>query len=249
MTYPPNASAPSRATSTRREGGLWVCSGLSNMGLPPLPKSSVAIVEERPSERPFLRIQRLALRATLPDGVVSEEFLYDVIFRERLDAVVIVPHYRAESGARWVYLRSALRPPVATRPVEMHVFPEKDSLGNLWEVPAGLVEVDERTPEGLQRCAARELDEEIGFEVAPERLLPLGPSMFPAPGMVGERHFFFHVEVDPKTRTTPSEDGSVLERQAAIVAVPLDEAIASCRTGEIEDAKTELALRRLAEIV
>jgi ADP-ribose pyrophosphatase len=46
----------------------------------------------------------------------------------------------------------------------------------------------------------------------------------------------------------PSEDGSVLERNAAIVAVDLDDALNLARNGMIEDAKTELGLRRLAEM-
>jgi ADP-ribose pyrophosphatase len=126
--------------------------------------------------------------------------------------------------------------------------PEPPTLGAIWELPAGLVELDERSPEGLQRSAARELLEEVGFDVPPAELQPLGPSTFPAPGMVGERHFFFHVEVDPARRGTPLEDGSPLERFATIVAVPLDAAIELTRRGTIEDAKTEVALRRLAEL-
>jgi ADP-ribose pyrophosphatase len=65
--------------------------------------------------------------------------------------------------------------------------------------------------------------------------------------MIGERHFFFHVEVDPGARAAPPEDGSVLEQQAALVDIPLDDALAACRAGDVEDAKTELALRRLVE--
>jgi ADP-ribose pyrophosphatase len=122
-------------------------------------------------------------------------------------------------------------------------------LGGLWELPAGLVEDDERSREGLRRCAARELHEEVGIAVDPAALLPLGPSGFPAPGIIGERHFFFHVEIDPAQIRVPLEDGSALERQARIAAVGLDEALALTRAGVIEDEKTELALRRLAEIV
>jgi ADP-ribose pyrophosphatase len=77
---------------------------------------------------------------------------------------------------------------------------------------------------------------------------PLGPWTFPAPGIIGERHIYFHVEVDPRTRTTPTEDGSALERAASIVTLPVRDAIEHCRRGAIPDAKTELALRRLAEL-
>ena len=178
----------------------------------------------------------------------SEPFNYDCADRTRMDAVVVVPHYQAAEG-RVVVLRSALRPPVAVRPQEVWPMPEKDSLGELWEVPAGLVEADERSLEGLRGCAARELFEETGFEVDPSRVLALGPSTFPAPGMIGERHFFFHAEVEPAATRPPPEDGSVLERAAKIVHVPLAVALDACRNGEVEDAKTELALRRLIELV
>ena len=66
--------------------------------------------------------------------------------------------------------------------------------------------------------------------------------------MIGERHFFFHVEVAGLDRGTPSEDGSALEKHALVVPIALHDALALTRTGDIEDEKTELALRRLAEI-
>ena len=44
----------------------------------------------------------------------------------------------------------------------MSPIPERESLGNLWELPAGLVEVEERSPEGVRACARRELLEELG---------------------------------------------------------------------------------------
>jgi ADP-ribose pyrophosphatase len=182
------------------------------------------------------------------DGTVSEPFEYDTIDRRWLDAVVIAAHFRGDDGRRRVILRSALRPPVALRSRERSPIPEKDTLGALWELPAGLVEEDEQSPEGLQRCAARELMEECGIEVAPEAMHALGPSAFPAPGVIGERHFFFHVEVDPSAMRVPTEDGSALEKQAKLLMLPLDEALALTRSGEIEDEKTELSLRRLAEI-
>jgi ADP-ribose diphosphatase len=219
------------------------------MALPPLPQIRITREEERPSPPdPFLRVRHEVLRARFPDGEVSEPFTYDRVERERLDAVVIAAHFRDEGGRRMVFLRSAIRPPVALRPREAWPVPEREGLGELWELPAGLVEVDERSPEGLRRCAARELFEEVGLVAEPDDLFELGPSSFPCPGVIGERHFFFHIGVDPSRRVAPPEDGSVLERKAAIVAVSLDEALDLARAGEIEDAKTELGLRRLWEL-
>jgi ADP-ribose pyrophosphatase len=220
------------------------------MELPALPKHTIAVAEDRPSLDPpgFLRLRRVMLRVRFEDGAESAPFEYDIIERERLDAVVIAAHYVGADGRRQVYLRSALRPPVALRPREVQPVPQKETLGALWELPAGLVEVNERSAEGLRRSAARELLEEAGAEVDPGALVDLGPPTFPAPGMVGERHFYFHVEVNPERISTPTEDGSPLERGAIVTAIPLDHAISLCRRGEIEDGKTEIALRRLAEI-
>jgi ADP-ribose pyrophosphatase len=97
--------------------------------------------------------------------------------------------------------------------------------------------------------AQRELLEELGFEVARSQLLPLGPSTFPAPGIVSERQFFFHVAVDPNLRRAPELDGSPLERFGEVIDVPLSDALAWCTTGGIEDVKTEIGLRRFADII
>ncbi len=224
----------------------------SAMALPPLPRIELIQESVRRSDddapQAFLRVERSVLRARFDGGEPSEAFTYDIVARERLDAVVMVAHYVDETGKRFVFLRSALRPPVALRPREQWPMPERDDLGGLWELPAGLVETDERSPEGLRRCAARELHEELGFAVDPDKLHPLGPSSFPAPGVIGERHFYFHVLVDPSRRALPLEDGSVLEHGAAICAISLEEALSLVRAGLLEDAKTELGLRRFAEM-
>ena len=215
---------------------------------PPPPHTLLQDETPVPPGPPFLRVHRAMYRLRFANGETSEPFAYDVVDRARLDAVVIAAHFRGDDGRRHVYLRSALRPPVATRARDVSPHPESEDLGSLWELPAGLVEEDERTPEGLVRCAARELHEELGFEVDPASVRPLGPSAFPAPGMVSERHFYFHVEVEPAKREEPLEDGSPLERYAAVIVAPLDELLALVRAGGLEDLKTEVGLRRLAEI-
>ncbi len=221
------------------------------MTVPPLPLHTLEIVEDRAprqDERGFVNLRRLKLVAVFADGRRSEPFTYDAADRSRLDAVVVVAHFRGASGERRVLLRSALRPPIALRPPEACPIPEPAWLGNLWEVPAGLVEEDERSPEGLRACAARELFEETGARAEVSAVHPLGPATFPSAGVIGERHFYFHVEIDPTRRETPPEDGSPLESGAVIVDVALDEALDLCRRGIIEDAKTEIGLRRLAEL-
>jgi ADP-ribose pyrophosphatase len=210
------------------------------------PDIELELVEDisPPDPAGFLRLVRRKYVARYPDGSKSDPFVYDEVTRKALDAVVIAAHYE-QAGERWVFLRSALRPPVAMR--DRKPLLEPDRGGGLWELPAGLVEPDEWTPEGVARCAKRELLEEVGLDVPLARFKPLGPSTYPAPGMVAERHIYFEVEVEPANRKEPELDGSALERFGRVEPVRLYRALAMCRSGEIEDGKTELALRRLDE--
>ena len=182
-------------------------------------------------------LRRVDLVAHFPDGEVSPPFPYDIAVRRALDAVVILAYF-VEASVRHVYLRSAVRPACALRAIE----PAHDGL--LWELPAGLVEPDEEPI----AAAVRELHEELGFSSRIRDMKPLGHWTFPTPGIIGERHLFFMIEVDRQARGEPTEDGSALERAASIVALPLENALAFCRSGVIVDAKTELALRRFAEV-
>jgi ADP-ribose pyrophosphatase len=209
--------------------------------LPAPPAIRLAIARDRTADARatggFVNVRRVDLVAHYPDGQVSAPFSYDIADRKALDAVVILAYF-VDAGARHVYLRSAVRPPCALRAVE----PAHDGL--LWELPAGLVEPGEE-PVG---CAVRELHEELGFSSKACDMHPLGHWTFPAPGVIGERHVFFTVEVDPRDRAKPAEDGSALERGADVFSLPLEQALSHCRSGAIVDAKTELALRRFAEL-
>lgn len=217
-------------------------------GLLSFPKLSLELVEDLTREdQGFLRLIRRRYRMAYPDGTHSAPFVYDAVGRAALDAVVIAAHFVDASRARRVFLRSALRPPLTLRDRAQSPLPDEACDGALWELPAGLVEPSERSRAGVARAAQRELHEELGFAVPLEALRALGPSTFPAPGFVAERHFFFEVEVDPGARGEPELDGSALERFGVVADVTLDEALAMCRTGAIEDSKTELTLRRLAE--
>ena len=203
--------------------------------LPELPKVELETVRDaRLAEGGFLALRRTELVA-VQGGARSASFAYDTVDRRALDASVMVAHH-LEGGRVHVWLRSCLRPPLALRDVPMGAV--------LWEVPAGLVEPGERP----RAAAAREIAEELGFDVPESALANLGPPGHPAPAMIGETHHFFHVEVDPATRVDAAGDGSPVESGALVVSVPLDDALLACRRGEIRDEKTELALRRLADV-
>lgn len=210
--------------------------------LPAPPAIRILVARDRTAESRatggFLDVYRLDLVVRYPDGTASAPFAYDVAARAALDAVIIAAHF-VESGIRHVFLRSAVRPACALRAM----MPTHN--GSLWELPAGLVEPGEDPA----ATAARELGEELGFVANARDMRPLGEWTFPSPGMIGERHIFYAVQVDGRLHPTPTEDGSALERAAAIVALPVVDAIDHCRHGAIRDAKTELGLRRLVETI
>ncbi len=213
------------------------------------PRIELELLEDLtpPAEAGFLRLIRRRYRARYPDGSVSAPFVYDLIDRAAVDAVVLVAHYLDAAGVRRVFLRSCVRPPVGGRDARSP-HPERDPAeGMLWELPAGLVEPTEQSSDGLVHAAQRELAEELGFSVTPSAFSELGASVFPVPAMIAERLYFFEVTVDPAARGEPHLDGSALERFGAVVALPLVDALDRCRRGTLMDGKTELALRRLAE--
>lgn len=215
-----------------------------DLSFPPIGLELLADVSP-PAPPGFLRLVRRRLRARYPDGSISAEFTYDEVDRRAIDAVIIVAFFD-RSGERWVYLRSAVRPPLYFRDPSRSPVAEPGT-GALWELPAGLIEPEEQNPSGVFEAARRELAEELGFEVATSDFRALGRSTLPAPGFIAERHFFVAVEVRPAERAEPTLDGSALERFGRVLPVPLRQALALCASGQIEDAKTELGLRRLAD--
>lgn len=208
--------------------------------IPDLPRILLGVGKDvsLPGGGKYLRLRHPELTLAYPSGAESPPFVYDMIVRDALDAAVVVAYYK-DRNRTMIYLRSCVRPPVGLRPIE----PKYDA--SMWEVVAGLVELGEDP----RLAAVRETEEEIGAKVNPSDMLDLGHPTFPSPGVLGERHIYFHVEVDPKSLTTPSEDGSALEKEARIVTVELEDALAWVRAGQIVDAKTETALRRLEEIL
>lgn len=210
----------------------------------------VAIVEDHTEsarcDRGFLRLRRLVLENRYADGTKSAPYPYDVVERDAIDAVAIVLWTKVGGEVR-VCLRTALRPPMTFRPGYALPIPEESGGGVLWEIPAGLVEPEERGSEGLAACAARETLEEVGLEISPSAFSPLGPPAGLSPGVIGEKIHFLVAEVDPSLRGTPTEDGSPVEENAEIRFVGLEDALSAVRAGLIGDLKTEVGIRRLAE--
>ncbi len=205
---------------------------------------------ETRSDQGFIRVRRLELVNHYEDGSASRPYRYDCAERDAIDAVAIVLVARGPSGSvPRVCLRSSIRPPLALRPGYSLPIAATSADPTLFEVPAGLVEPDERGPEGLAACASRETTEETGLDAPAASFARLGPPTYLTPGLVAEQVHYLWAEVDPTPASAPTMDGSPVEESARIEWVPLPEALAACRDGRIEDVKTEVALRRLAEVL
>lgn len=220
--------------------------------LPPVPQIALQRVNRDREPAPFLRVDRAWLVAQFPDGTQSAPFGYDAVTRRALDAVAIAAWLRVD-GEVAVYLRTAVRPPLLERAYHPGAV-EQGSATGMWELPAGLIEPEEidQAPErllGVSSAAARETEEELGFRIPASSFQTLGGGMFPAPGMTAERQYFVHVDVSDAVAVPPSLDGSPLEEQAAIALVTLRQALLWCSDGTITDSKTELALRRLQQVL
>lgn len=197
------------------------------------------------SEKNFLSLHHLRIKNTYLDGEVSREYSYDAVLRKWIDAVVLLLVGRVD-GQDCVCLRSCIRPPLLLREGLHLPMPENRRYDFLWELPAGLLESDDTGLDGLRSRAKAEALEETGYLVNTESFEILPGASFVSPGVIPERLWFVRATIqDPSSRVVPQGDGSPVEEKAEIWWVPLVEADSMCNSGEIEDMKTELGLRRL----
>jgi ADP-ribose pyrophosphatase len=198
----------------------------------------------------FLHVRRYRARNRRADGSLSGTYRIDVLDRPSLDAVAVCLWARTPRGVE-VLLRRQLRPAVLFRRGKVRALPEAEPLLHE-EIVAGLVEPGEKGLDALRRRGADEALEEAGIAVDPARLSPLGAPFYMLPGIISEKIHLLEAEVArgdaPAEHDAPLEgDGSPLEEGATLVWRTLDEAIAACESGTIEDSKSELAFRRLRD--
>ena len=197
------------------------------------------------SEKKFLSLHHLRIENTYLDGEVSREYSYDAVLRKWIDAVVLLLVGKVD-GQDCVCLRSCIRPPLLLREGLHLPVPENHRYDFLWELPAGLLEPEDTGLDGIRSRAKAEAIEETGYCVDTKSFEILPGASFVSPGVIPERLWFVCATIkDPASRVVPRGDGSPVEEKAEIWWVPLVEAGGMCDSGDIEDMKTELGLRRL----
>lgn len=173
-------------------------------------------------DRYIFRIEELKLRHELFDGSMGEPITRLVL--ERGDSVAVLPH---DPAAGVVLLCEQFRAPTVAR-----------GPGWLVEIPAGILEEDET----VQASARRETWEETGHEVA--ALTPIA-TVYPSPGGSSERIHVFCGQIALRP-DAPETAGVAHEGEdIRIHRLPVAAALARLRAGEIQDAKTVIALQWL----
>lgn len=197
----------------------------------------------------FLRLKRLRARNRRTDGSASREYNIDVIDRPTLDAVALLIWARTPRGVE-VLTRHQLRPAAFFRRARSAALPEPEYL-LVEEIVAGVLEPGELGEAALRHRAAEEAREEAGLDLQTDAIHRLGGAFFSLPGIVSEKIHVFEVEVargpGPDVLDAPHEgDGSPLEEGSHLQWRTLADALRACDASEIEDAKSEIAFRRLA---
>ena len=192
----------------------------------------------------FLRIRRLRCRNRRADGSQSSVYRVDVVDRPRLDAVAVLVYRRGPAGLE-ALTRQNLRPAAYSRKGLSPAVAEAPARPTMEEIVAGLLEPEDRGLEGVRARAATEVLEEAGIEVSAADIELLGGPFFVAPGILSEKVFLTAVDVTGRPEITPPGDGSPMEEGATVAWRPVAELLEACRSGDVPDAKTEIALTRL----
>lgn len=183
----------------------------------------------------LFRVIRARLQHQRFDGCMSEEITR--INFERGDSVGVLLY---DPGEDAVVLVRQFR-----YPVYASIDPEGIKEGDtqqawLLEVVAGIIDPDHNAVE----IASKEILEEAGYVVR-EDLRPIA-TIFPSPGGSSERIFLFLGLVDKGDRLNSGGGLPSLGEDIRVESLPFQEAMTMIDRGEINDAKTIVALQHLA---
>ncbi len=197
----------------------------------------------------FCSLERYNVVNHYSDKSTSANYPCDVLIHKGFDGVGILPYLIIEDKIHVLlistfraaaYFREAMDKP-AKMPKEILEF---------IEIPAGVIDKEDHDGsaninETIKKAAARELDEECGYNVKHSSFDVLGSHYYAAPGLMAERIYIATVNITGKKRGIAKKDGSVMEENIKNLIIPLDRAIEYVHKGIIKNAVTEIAISRL----
>ena len=110
--------------------------------------------------------------------------------------------------------------------------------GWMLELPAGVLDADEKPEQSVRR----EIVEEVGYEVS--SVEPIC-TFYVSPGGTSERILLFYARVTPSARISAGGGVASEGEDIRTVHIPVAEALARVRDGDIVDAKTIIGLQWL----
>lgn len=170
----------------------------------------------------FFKIEEATLRHERYDGGMTGE-LTRFSF-ERGESVAVLLY---DPGAKEIILVEQFRYPAYST----------GSSGWLLEIVAGSVSPGE----GLEATACKEVLEETGYVVTKDSLIKMG-AFFVSPGGTSERLHLYLAEVSEKDKTEKGGGNDHEDEDIRVARLPFEEALAKAEVGELEDAKTAIAL-------
>jgi nudix-type nucleoside diphosphatase (YffH/AdpP family) len=145
--------------------------------------------------------------------------------------------YDRGNGATVLLFNRARQTVVLTRQFRLPAFVNGHD-GMLIEAAGGLL--DNASPEERIRAEA---EEETGYRVQDVRKVF---EAFMSPGSVTEKLHFFIAEYDPSTKVSNGGGIAAEGEDIEVIELPLSDALAAVRRGEIVDGKTILLLQHVA---
>ena len=183
---------------------------------------TVRIIDRREVFKRFFRVEEVTLQHELYNGSMGKEITRLIL--DRGDSVAML---LCDLENQLVLLCEQFRLPTYDK-----------GPGWLIELPAGTLEKGENAED----CARRETLEETGYSVKSFRKVA---SVYLSPGGSSERIHIFYADVSMNDRV--GAGGGVIDEgeDIRLISMPIADAIAQARSGQIQDAKTVIGLQWL----
>jgi len=173
----------------------------------------------------FFTITETRLRFLKKDGTMSRPVTRDNM--DRPDASAVLLYDRGENAV------------VLVRQFRYSVFAGGDG-GWMTEVVAGTLDPEDNP----EQAARREVMEETGYAITD---LDHIFTFYPSPGGCSEKVYLYLAEVDDGKREAEGGGAPGEEEDIEVLKVPVPEALAMMKRGEIVDGKTLIALQWFME--